>query len=172
MNKKLLIIITGIFLISVLWWYLSLGGLSDIDYQIIDSGPIEVYGEHYKGRYNSSEVENLFFKARDLARSSKNIKIAIINYGDDEEAKTIDQFIGVTGMDKAEAEKAGYTSRVVEGDRFLKALIVYHNAVMPQPGEVREGAEEYATPMNIELGDYSLELYTDERTLEVLFPVH
>ena len=159
----ILVVSIGLYLV-----YKNLGGDQEIVYTVEQRG-FRVMGQSYDGSYRSKEIEGLFRKAKKVAEQ-ENLQVVVVNYGSDDEAATIKQFIGVLLMDGTMTESDdGYELITFDSQQVISAKINAHNFVMPKPEKVREGAQKLATEKGVELGQTTLEVYISDRELTSYF---
>jgi len=167
-------IVAGIVIVAALvfWLYIKLGGLEKVQLQYIQSPTAFLLaGEKYEGGYHSTEVEQIFVRARTLMEEGVlDGPLAVVNYGPDEKAQKIEQFIGVLVSSKQELPE-GWSFLELAPENVVQATITAHNLVMPGPDEVREMAEETASREGGALLGYTIEIYKSERELVIVFPV-
>ena len=170
MKKSQILIIVLVVAIAIGFGYASLGGLEKLNFTLENNASFTIHGEEYKGFYNSKGVEQIFNKSREAAKR-QNTTLAIINYGDDEDAKNIQQFIGILSSDSAKVQTLGFSKRNLSASVFIKAVLDIHNSVMPKPEYVREQVTEFADSLGYTVEPFTLELYSGDQSLTIIFPV-
>jgi hypothetical protein len=144
--------------------YYQLGGTEPIDFQITPKDKLTIYGAPFKGKYDDPKIEALFVEAREHVVSHPNSSLAIINYFL-QDKDSVNQFIGYVSE-----EDFDLPSVQMKEVTFVKTEILAHNMVMPRPDVVQEEALSFANLNGLKLDDFSIEIYHDERSLEILFP--
>jgi len=167
--KKYIIISLVVLGVVLTWFYIFLGGTEKLSFTV-ESGIFWVKGEHIRARYSDSKIEDLFFQARGIAESDQALDLAVINYM--APTDTVDQVIGIVSpIEISHSIEKLDTEEKLQG-KFIKATINAHNLVMPKPEEVKGQAAVFAKDNNLSIDErYTLEVYKNERDLEVYIPV-
>lgn len=165
MNNKIkygvAILLSTIIVIAV---YFILGGAEPLVFEKETKTRLKVYGKPFQGKYDDPSIESLFTEAREFAVANEDATLAIINYNtsDPDSVKQFIGFISDNDYDKMFVEMKEVT--------FVKTKINAHNLVMPRPDKVLEEATAFANQNGLKLDELSIEVYHQERDLEVLFP--
>ena len=168
MKRNIAIIVFLVLTAIGYYLYRQLGGNPPLEFTTTTQS-FTVYGEDFSGSYNSSLVENIFLRAKELS-SSTNSYLTVVNYGSDEEAKLIEQFIGIWKPDEKNSTiPEGYTVKNFESTTLILTSINTHNSVMPKPEEVREQAIKFGSENGLLLTNITIEVYKSDRELNVYF---
>ncbi len=149
--------------------FIWLGGNSSVEYELVDLEPTVLYGYDYRGRPTQPELEKLFFKVRDASTFMPGEYLTIISYGVESTVDTLHQFIGTQHEVLNNTDSA--VQKVVDGGRFVRVALNMHSLVRPSPGNVRDGAVEFASSEGLEISEWNLEVFTADDVLTVYFPV-
>lgn len=167
--KKYIIISLVVLAVVLTWFYIFLGGTEKLSFTI-EKNTFIVNGQHVRARYSDSAIEALFFQARDVAEKEASLDLAVINYA--APTDTVDQVIGVVSRSKIAQTFDNLDRKEQLAGTFIKAVINAHNLVMPKPEEVKEQASNFAKEKGLNIDErYTLEVYKNERDLEVYIPV-
>ena len=165
MTKKFQIIAALILSTLIIGFiYYQLGGTKPLDFEITTKDQLTIYGAPFQGKYDDPQIEQLFIKAREHVVAHANSSLAIVNYFT-QDKDSVKQFIGFISN-----EKNDLPNIEMKEVTFLKTEIVAHNVVMPRPDVVQEEAMSFANLNGLKLDNFSIEIYHDERSLEILFP--
>lgn len=168
MIKKIVIavVILGLVALGYFW----LGGGKQLAFKMEERPTSYVIGYDFKGAYNSSDLEEIFFKVKEESEKT-GADLVIINYDDDSLSKnTIHQLVGFISNSQNDLEE-NQSVVVLESGKYLSTLISAHNLVMPKPNKVREQAEEFSAELGLIPEKISIEIYKGERELQIMFPL-
>jgi len=167
--KRITIIVITLLIASTLYiLYKKLGGDQPIVFDISGQKSFTIVGALYSGNYNDRKVEELFVKARTLIENGTlSGDVAVINYGSDERARMIEQFIGILVETPPATLPEGYEVRTLQAKNVVSTYINMHNLVMPRPEDVREGATNLAKKEGVLLDSLTVEVYEGESGLRV-----
>jgi hypothetical protein len=144
--------------------YYQLGGTTSLDFEMTTKDKLTIYGAPFQGKYDDPKIELLFIKAREHVVAHSNSSLAIVNYFL-QDKDSVNQFIGFVSE-----ENFDLPNIQMKEVSFVKTEILAHNMVMPRPDVVQEEALSFANLNGLKLDDFSIEIYHDERSLEILFP--
>ncbi len=176
MKKSVVAIVITVVLILIVsgFYFVNLGGLDEIEYDHVVDNKIVVYGKSFKGKYNSKELEKLFYEIKTMVdKSPEKGMLTVVNYRLDTESEKdglVHQLVGVS-FDSEAAAVPGLEKTIFEEKDVVRATIGAHNFVMPKPENVRAGALEVADSLGRQLKLYTIEQYASDRALVVLFPL-
>ena len=151
------------------YFYFQLGGISNIEKNTVDVDNYLLIAMPFKGRYNSSELEEIFYSARAIGD-----QIVIINYplpGDSTRDGFISQLIGTRVSEVPTNIPIGFQPKTIEIAKVVQAKIDAHNLVMPKPNEIEEALRTYAEEQKLSLESYTIERYISNRELIIEIPI-
>lgn len=151
------------------YFYFQLGGVSDIRKQVVTVDSYQLIAQSFKGKYNSSKLEEIFYGAKKLGNL-----LVIINYslqGDSTEQGFVHQMIGVQTEKIPTDIPAGFHQETIAKTKTVQAIIDAHNLVMPKPNEIEEVLRTYGKEQNLLLAGYTIERYLSDRELIVEIPI-
>jgi hypothetical protein len=149
--------------VVVTFIYFQLGGGKSLKFEIITKD-VTIYGQPFKGKYNDPKIGTLFADAKNQVISHPDESLVIVNYISTH-PDSVKQFIGFVS-DK----KYNLPNIEMKEVTFVTTEIKAHNLVMPKPEEVRNNAAKFANNNRLQLDSFSIELYHEERNLEIIFP--
>jgi len=173
MKKPFIVIAFFLVATLVLLIYYTLGGFEKPTAEIIEvPGKYLILGEHFKGSYKSEDIGRLFTKAQSLLENGTvSGDLTIINYGSDDQAEQINQFVGILVTRVPETIPTGYTTVEIHPSKVIRVKISSHNIVMPKPKKIRDLAAAEAKSYGITLPDNSIEIYKSQRELLIDYPI-
>ena len=166
--KKLIAPAIVIIVIAALTYFL-LGGSEEIHFEYSQLPSMHITGQYVEGKYNSKEVENAFYQAKNMLTKTHGDKLVVVNYPSDS-IGFVKQFIGVLNTDNISAP-ADMDSRTFTKGGYVTTVIQSHNLVMPKPADIRNKAYVFAQGKNLQLEEVSIEMYFNDRELKIAFPV-
>lgn len=169
MAKK--IVIAALIIVVVGATYLWLGGGQTLEFQVKEKSSFYIVGSDYKGPYNGSELERIFFDTRQKSETSQS-DLVVLNY--DNDSLREGQVHQLVGIEHASLPTNTDGSDVVEmkSGKYLFTTINAHNLVMPKPESVRSQAVKFAADLGLKPDEnISIEIYHGRRSLEILFPL-
>ncbi len=166
MKKSFFVVIALFVLMAAYYFYREFGGNVNLEFRL-EQRSFQILGEPFKGPYDSPRLENIFFRAKELS-DSLGSSLVVVNYGSDEDAETVNQFIGFLKVDN-DIIPEGYTLEIFEPPFTITTTIGEHNAFMPKPETVSAMAADFAAENGKTLGPVSIEIYRSDRELIVYF---
>lgn len=168
MVKK--IVIAALIILVVGTTYLFLGGGEKLEFKVEDKPAFYIAGSDYIGSYKGEELERIFFEARKKSKATQS-DLVVLNYDNDSLRKgLIHQLIGI---EYSNFPADSNSTEIVEmrSGKYIVTTIKAHNLVMPKPESVRNQAVRFAAALGLQPENVSIEIYHDERSLEILFPL-
>ena len=167
MRKFTLITVPTITLVGFAVYYI-LGGHKEIIFEVTDRPISYTIGNYFEGRPADPALEKLFVTTRDQAKEME-VPLVVINYELDTPKNKIRQFIGTLHESKIEGQEDLMSMEIPAGN-YLQTEIHAHNLVMPNPRDIREAANEFATFKGVEINNkVSYEIYEGDDRLIVLY---
>lgn len=174
-SSRIVVIVFAVLVVSffIIKTYSRLGGSEPLNISLRNGSSYLIHGKEFKGRYNSTEMETLFYQMREMALSdSIGGTFCIVSDLNPEvtDGKTVSYFVGFI-LDK-ELESAGeLLQRRFDFESALKIELNMHNSVMPLPEEVEREMTDFAQARNVSLENYTIEKYLDEDQLVIERPI-
>lgn len=157
--------ISAIVIITAVYFYL--GGLNKVEYTIENVSDYNLIGVHYKGKADSSAIEDAFFQAKEFIEDDIiDGTLVVVHYNDstliDDEQKL---FIGIKLNQGLASIPHGYSRMTIPTRRAVRATIEAHNVVMPSPKTIENNLREKAEEASIRLQDFTVEQYVSANQL-------
>jgi hypothetical protein len=161
--KKIWVTSGGIAILALAVYFL-LGGFSPIQVELVQSEGYQIQGRLFEGKYNSTDLEELFFQMKKYSEITER-PFTVINFDEfmNEETGDVKQFVGVLGSLQVDTLE----TQIIAAGQLGRATITAHNFVMPKPSHVRKKLQEISSKP---LENYSIEIYTEEK-LVIEIPV-
>ncbi|OEK02037.1 hypothetical protein BFP97_11120 [Roseivirga sp. 4D4] len=151
--------VSAIIIITAVYFYL--GGLNKVEYSIENVSDYNLVGVAYRGKSDSSAIEEAFFKAKELIEDEIiDGTLVVIHYNDSTLAEDEQKlFIGIKLDQGLASIPQGYTRITIPTKRAVRASIEAHNVVMPSPKTIENNIREKAAEASIRLQDFTVEQY-------------
>ena len=163
----ILAVILGITILS--YFYLQLGGMSDVQKGIVTIDSYLLVGKSFKGKYNSPQLEKIFYQVKKMGGH-----LVVINYplqGDSTKRGFVYQVIGTQVKEGLKNIPIGLHQRTIPTYRAVQARIDVHNLIMPKPKDIEEKLRTYAKKQDFSLENYVIERYLSNRELVIEIPI-
>ncbi len=154
----------GIVVLSLII-YALLGGFSSLTYTVAEHPEIRITGVEFIGRPTQVELEELFYRYRDLADQNA-AELVIVTYPLPDTTAAIRQFIGLPSSVGDFGEERSWPA-----GEYIRVELTMNLLVTPSPFEVRQEASEFARKAGLEIAEESIEFYAKGRETVILFPV-
>ncbi|MEX2336679.1 MAG: hypothetical protein WD555_05355 [Fulvivirga sp.] len=171
MLKRFFIALAVLLSIIAVIFYYKLGGSKPLTFKVTSHPTIHVMGAYFEGKYNDPQLEKLFFNARERAEAIPGAALTVVNYQNDQNHNIIKQFIGSGTRIKPQHIPDQLELRTFARHNAISTTIAVHNAVMPTAETVSAEAKKIAKEEGYQIDSLSLEIYTSEWELKIIFPV-
>ena len=173
MNKKSIVALLAVMVVGAVAVYFYLGGLNYVAVEVQTVSDYNLVGFHFQGEGDSDTLRKGWQQAKTLIESGKlNGTVAVLHYKDTTLAEgKVKVFMGVR-LDKGTSDLPdNYTRLTVPARRTVRATISAHNAVMPNSETIEERLLKKAEESRLELQNFTIEQYLNEKELWVDMPV-
>lgn len=172
MNKRTITAIGISMIVVITAAYFYLGGMNSVEYTVENVSDYHLVGMPFRGKGDSKEIEEAFFKAKGhLEEGVLNGVLTIVHYQDttltEEEQKL---FIGVNLNEGIADLPEGYQRLTIPAQRTIRATIEAYNVVMPSPETIENNIREKAVELNISVQTFTIEQYVSEKQLLIDMP--
>jgi hypothetical protein len=167
--RKIVILAVLLTTITLSYFYFQLGGVSDIQKDIVAVDAHMLVAKSFKGKYNSAQLEGLFYQVKSMGD-----QLVIVNYplqGDSTENGFIHQLIGTQVTSMPDKAPAGFAQNEIGPSKVVRATIDAHNLVMPKPDEIEAALRDYGKEQNLTLVGYTIERYLSDREQIIDIPI-
>ncbi len=173
MNNYSIIALLSVMVVGAVAVYFYLGGLNYVAVDVKSVSDYNLVGFHFEGEGDSDSLRKGWQRAKELIDSGKlEGTVTVLHYKDTTLAEgKVKVFMGVR-LDKGTSDLPdNYTRLTVPAKRTVRATISAHNAVMPNSETIEERLLKKAEELRLELQNFTIEQYLNEKELWVDMPV-
>lgn len=162
--RRIILIVIPTIVVLAYFLYRSMGGGSELQFEVVETGARHVNGEWFEGRPASPDLESLFFKMRDASSFEDSLFLCVVNVPVEKE-DTIRQFIGLI-----QEKKTFPNNYQIASGRYVVATMDMHTAVRPSPENVAEQANSFAAKNGLTLqSDEDIQIFTSSSEIQIMF---
>ena len=173
MNRKSILGLVAVMIIGGAAVYFYLGGLNQVEVNVESVSDYNLVGFHFQGEGDSDTLRKGWQQAKEYIESGRlKGTVTVLHYKDSTlEDGQVKVFMGVR-LDQGTSDLPGnYTRLTVPARRAIRASISAHNMVMPNSETIEERLLKKAEESRLELQNFTIEQYLNEKELWVDMPV-
>ena len=173
MNKRAIIALGAIIFLGLGIIYVYFGGLNSVEVAVENVTDYNLVGKRFKGMNDSDTLRDAFFEARELAQSGEmDGVLTLVHYKDTTlTEEQVNVFVGIKLNAGTSDLPSGYSRMTIPARRTVRARVEAHNSVMPSSETVENRLLKQAEDLGLELQDFTIEQYLNEREIWIDMPV-
>ena len=174
MKQRRTIIGVAIFFTICLIIYAFLGGLKEVKLSVISDKVYHMVGNQFNGQIESDTLKSLFFGAKTLLEKKQvDGTLAILYFKDAEQGRdSIECFTGILLTRKPGSVPEGMEYKAFSSKGAVKARFDGHRLVTPNPSQIKEKVDRFATQNNLKLQRIFVEKYFSDNAIEIDYLLH
>lgn len=147
--------------------YAQLGGTKDIEIKKINTNGYLLMGKKYEGKRSSKAFGKLMNEVADLVKTNQiSGNFAVYHFiNPDSEQDTLNSLIGIIVADSSQVTPNGFTFAKLASQEVLQATLKSHWLVSPNPAEIAQKLQAYASANKLTLVDTILEKYHQDKEI-------
>ena len=169
MNQRRTIVWVAVFFTICLIIYAFLGGLKEVKLSVISDQVYHMVGNEFNGQIESDTLKNMFLGAKRLIEEKQvDGTLAILYFKDAEEGRdSIACFTGILLAGKPGSVPEGMEYKTFNSKGAVKARFDGHRLVTPNPSQIKEKVDRFATQNNLKLQRVFVEKYFSDNAIEI-----